>query len=137
MEISIENQPRDSRSFGLSSLGLTVMCHLEHLLVATSVDLSNNLLRDLGSVYYLQSVRELNLGNNQLRNCQGLEKLPALETVDVRNNGKLNLCLGIFLKNKYLHLLCTGSKIVEMLHQRNFILLKQSVFWCVPLVFRM
>lgn len=132
MEISIETQPRDSRSFVLSNLGLTVMCHLEHLFIATSVDLSHNLLRDLGSVYYLQSVRQLNLGNNLLRNCRGLERLPALETVDVRNNGKQNLCLlEIFLKkiNALVCIFIVSKFVMMLLHREEHYSAETIIVW--------
>jgi len=96
MELALENQPRDISSFVLSGVGLSVTCHLEHLVAATVVNLSCNMLRNLGAIYCLQSVRELNVANNQLTNCCGLNSLPVLETVDLSNNGKLNFHLCLF-----------------------------------------
>ena len=96
MELAIENQLHDkTRSFVLSGVGLTIACHFEHLFTASSVNLSRNLLRDLGSVYALQCVRELNVADNLLTNCRGLDRLQLLQYVDLRNNGKQS-CISWF-----------------------------------------
>ena len=89
IENAIMSQLSDGRpSFILNNVGLTTVYHLEHLLTVTEVDLSGNMLHDLNGVCYLQSTRRLIVNNNKLTSCRDLERLAALESIDLRNNGK-------------------------------------------------
>ena len=76
------------RSFSLTNLQLTAVYHLEHLLTASEVDLSHNIISRINSVFCLQSVERLNLSNNRLTSCRGLQLLPRLKYLDLRNNGR-------------------------------------------------
>jgi len=89
MEVAIQNLPANSRCLTLSGEELTVAYCLEHLSAMTTIDLSQNCLRNLQSAYHLQFVRELNVSNNRLTECCGFDQMPRLEILDLRHNGEL------------------------------------------------
>jgi len=91
MEVAIENLPANSRSFTLSGEELTAAYCLEHLSAMTSINLSQNCLRNLSAACYLQFVRELNVSSNRLTECCGFELMPRLEILDLKDNGELTV----------------------------------------------
>ncbi|KAI8759262.1 geranylgeranyl transferase type-2 subunit alpha [Biomphalaria glabrata] len=62
------------------------MYHTELLPLVTSLDLCDNLLRDVHEFNLLQNVKVLNLANNKLENCEGLQHLPKLERLLLNGN---------------------------------------------------
>ncbi|KAK0040679.1 geranylgeranyl transferase type-2 subunit alpha [Biomphalaria pfeifferi] len=70
----------------LSGRSLTKMYHTELLPLVTSLDLCDNLLRDVHEFNLLQNVKVLNVANNKLENCEGLQHLPKLERLLLNGN---------------------------------------------------
>ncbi|KAJ6653035.1 hypothetical protein lerEdw1_010121 [Lerista edwardsae] len=77
----------DARVVDLSQRGLTVLCHLEHLLLVTHMNLSENLLCSLPPMLAMMRCLEvLEADDNQIETLEGLPPLPRLEELSLCNN---------------------------------------------------
>lgn len=75
------------RVFSISDKNLTMLCHLDQLLLVTHINLSSNQLRRLPLQFaMLQCLEVLEADNNLIENLEGLYHLPKLEEVLLRNN---------------------------------------------------
>lgn len=70
-----------------SNLLITIPPALAHLTSLRSLDLSDNMIDSLlGIAKALGAIQVLNLSQNRIENLSGLDRLPALERLDVRSN---------------------------------------------------
>ncbi|GAA6002880.1 hypothetical protein JCM10207_001880 [Rhodosporidiobolus poonsookiae] len=70
-----------------SNLLISIPPGLAHLTSLRSLNLSDNMIDSLlGVAKALGAIEVLNLSNNRLENLSGLDRLPALERLDVRGN---------------------------------------------------
>jgi hypothetical protein len=70
-----------------SNLLISIPPGLSHLTSLRSLNLSDNMIDSLlGVSRALGAIEVLNLSNNRLENLSGLDRLPALERLDVRDN---------------------------------------------------
>ncbi|KAG0656816.1 hypothetical protein C6P46_006920 [Rhodotorula mucilaginosa] len=70
-----------------SNLLITIPPALAHLTSLRSLDLSDNMIDSLlGIAKALGAIEVLNLSQNRIENLSGLDRLPALERLDVRSN---------------------------------------------------
>ncbi|XP_070810104.1 geranylgeranyl transferase type-2 subunit alpha isoform X1 [Pituophis catenifer annectens] len=77
----------DSRVVDLSQKGLTNLCHLEHLLLVTHLNLSDNLLSAFPPTLAMMLCLEvMEVDDNQIESLEGLPPLPSLEELSLRNN---------------------------------------------------
>ncbi|XP_032094274.1 geranylgeranyl transferase type-2 subunit alpha-like, partial [Thamnophis elegans] len=77
----------DSRVVDLAHKGLTSLCHLEHLLLVTHLNLSDNLLSAFPStVAMMRCLEVMEADDNQIESLEGLPPLPSLEELSLRNN---------------------------------------------------
>ncbi|XP_029142055.1 geranylgeranyl transferase type-2 subunit alpha [Protobothrops mucrosquamatus] len=77
----------DSRVVDLSQKSLTSLCHLEHLLLVTHLNLSDNLLSALPpTLAMMRCLEVMEADDNQIESLEGLPPLPCLEELSLRNN---------------------------------------------------
>lgn len=77
----------DSRVVDLSQRGLTILCHLEHLLLVTHMNLSGNLLCSLPpTLAMMRCLEVLEVDDNRIETLEGLPPLPRLEELSLCNN---------------------------------------------------
>ncbi|XP_061445176.1 geranylgeranyl transferase type-2 subunit alpha isoform X1 [Rhineura floridana] len=77
----------EARVVDLSQRGLTILCHLEHLLLVTHMNLSDNLLRDLPpTLAMMRCLEVLEADDNRIETLEGLPSLPHLEELSLCNN---------------------------------------------------
>ncbi|XP_021454947.1 geranylgeranyl transferase type-2 subunit alpha [Oncorhynchus mykiss] len=75
------------RVFSLSDKNLTMLCHLDQLLLVTHINLScNQLLRLPPQFAMLQCLEVLEADDNAIENLDGLYYLPKLQEVSLKNN---------------------------------------------------
>lgn len=75
------------RVFSLSDKNLTMLCHLDQLLLVTHINLScNQLLRLPPQFAMLQCLEVLEADDNTIENLDGLYYLPKLQEVSLKNN---------------------------------------------------
>uniref|UniRef100_A0A4W5NGG6 Geranylgeranyl transferase type-2 subunit alpha n=1 Tax=Hucho hucho TaxID=62062 RepID=A0A4W5NGG6_9TELE len=75
------------RVFSLSDKNLTMLCHLDQLLLVTHINLSCNLLLRLPPQFaMLQCLEVLEADDNAIENLDGLYYLPKLQEVSLKNN---------------------------------------------------
>ncbi|XP_038855441.1 geranylgeranyl transferase type-2 subunit alpha [Salvelinus namaycush] len=75
------------RVFSLSDKNLTMLCHLDQLLLVTHINLScNQLLRLPPQFAMLQCLEVLEADDNAIDNLDGLYYLPKLQEVSLKNN---------------------------------------------------
>ena len=71
---------------GLTSRQLTMLHHLDHLVIAKTLDLNDNQIVSLRGCEVLQCLTEFNLDNNRVSSCDGLQDLECLQELSLRNN---------------------------------------------------
>ncbi|XP_053218777.1 geranylgeranyl transferase type-2 subunit alpha isoform X2 [Podarcis raffonei] len=77
----------EARVVDLSQRGLTILCHLEHLLLVTHMNISDNLLRCLPpTLAMMRCLEVLEADDNQIETLEGLPPLPRLEELSLCNN---------------------------------------------------
>ncbi|KAK9398275.1 geranylgeranyl transferase type-2 subunit alpha [Crotalus adamanteus] len=77
----------DSRVVDLSQKSVTSLCHLEHLLLVTHLNLSDNLLSALPpTLAMMRCLEVMEADDNQIESLEGLPPLPCLEELSLRNN---------------------------------------------------
>uniref|UniRef100_A0A803SSB7 Geranylgeranyl transferase type-2 subunit alpha n=1 Tax=Anolis carolinensis TaxID=28377 RepID=A0A803SSB7_ANOCA len=77
----------ESRVVDLSQRGLTMLCHLEHLLLVTHMNLSDNLLCALPpTLAMMRCLEVLEADDNRIETLEGLPALPRLEELSLCNN---------------------------------------------------
>ncbi|XP_048339016.1 geranylgeranyl transferase type-2 subunit alpha-like, partial [Sphaerodactylus townsendi] len=77
----------EARVVDLSQRGLTNLCHLEHLLLVTHMNLSDNHLRCLPpSLAMMRCLEVLEADENRIETLEGLPPLPRLEDLSLCNN---------------------------------------------------
>ncbi|XP_007442241.1 geranylgeranyl transferase type-2 subunit alpha [Python bivittatus] len=77
----------EARVVDLSQKGLTTLCHLEHLLLVTHLNLSDNLLPSLPpTLAMLRCLEVLEADDNRVESLDGLPPLPCVEELSLRNN---------------------------------------------------
>uniref|UniRef100_A0A0K8RW36 Geranylgeranyl transferase type-2 subunit alpha n=1 Tax=Crotalus horridus TaxID=35024 RepID=A0A0K8RW36_CROHD len=77
----------DSRVVDLSQKSLTSLCHLEHLLLVTHLNLSDNLLSALPpTLAMMRCLEVMEADDNQIESLEGVPPLPCLEELSLRNN---------------------------------------------------
>ena len=88
MENAIQLLQTDADNISLSNLSLTSLHHLEYLATMETVDLKQNKLKNVADWSALQSVVTLYLDDNMLQTLVGMNNLPCLEKLFIRNNSK-------------------------------------------------
>lgn len=78
--------PDSSATIILNNQKLSKFYHTELLPFVSTLDLSNNCLRDLKNFSFLQGLTSLNLSSNCIDSCVGLQNLSKLEKLILRNN---------------------------------------------------
>jgi len=118
----------------------------EKLTQVKELDLSNNLITDLGGVDKFSNLRILKLNNNRITNLEGLENLKGLERLFLRNNRVEDIkALNEFINLKHLDLSGnpTITEISEVLNElpnletvklwncniRKFSKSTETIFW--------
>uniref|UniRef100_A0A8C8S1J4 Geranylgeranyl transferase type-2 subunit alpha n=1 Tax=Pelusios castaneus TaxID=367368 RepID=A0A8C8S1J4_9SAUR len=77
----------EARVVDLSGRGLTILCHLEQLLLITHLNLAGNRLRRLPpTLAALRCLQVLELDGNQIETMEGLPPLPHLEELSLCSN---------------------------------------------------
>ncbi len=76
----------DCRTFDLHEKSLTSLYHLDHMTLATSLDLSGNCLSSVQGLHMLPQLVTLNLDNNGISNCVSIGGLDSLEELSIRQN---------------------------------------------------
>ncbi|XP_067088200.1 geranylgeranyl transferase type-2 subunit alpha-like [Osmerus mordax] len=75
------------RVFSISDKNLTTLCHLDQLLLVTHINLSSNQLINLPPQFaMLQCLEVLDADDNAIEELEGLNHLPKLEEVSLKNN---------------------------------------------------
>lgn len=75
------------RVFSISDKNLTILCHLDQLLLVTHINLSSNQLRRLPPQFaMLQCLEVLDADDNHIEELEGLYHLPKLREVSLKNN---------------------------------------------------
>ncbi|XP_022237369.1 geranylgeranyl transferase type-2 subunit alpha-like [Limulus polyphemus] len=86
MENSVERLSEGDTEIVVVNQDLTALYHLDHLVSMKVVDLSKNKISSLLPACQLFCVEQLYLDDNCIADCHGLEDLPCLITVRLRNN---------------------------------------------------
>ncbi|XP_053323849.1 geranylgeranyl transferase type-2 subunit alpha [Spea bombifrons] len=77
----------EARVITLAGKGLTRLCHLDHLVLVTHMDISSNRLQALPSdLSMLRCVEVLECDNNEILHLQGVWNLPRLEELSLQCN---------------------------------------------------
>ncbi|KAM4808231.1 geranylgeranyl transferase type-2 subunit alpha [Rhinophrynus dorsalis] len=102
----------EARIIDLSKKGLTRLCHLEHLVLVTHMNLSANQLQAIPCNFsMLQCLEVLEVDNNEVSHLEGLHNLPRLEELSLQNNKIQNV--------SDLHPLCSCPRLSELYLQGN------------------
>ncbi|KAG0415533.1 hypothetical protein HPB47_007297, partial [Ixodes persulcatus] len=89
MEIALEGLDVNVERVSFAGKELTCVYHADHLALVRDVDLSGNRIRSLRSLCFLHGVVRLDLSGNRVLTCLGLEELPHLEWLSLKDNGIL------------------------------------------------
>ncbi|XP_063313228.1 geranylgeranyl transferase type-2 subunit alpha [Pelobates fuscus] len=77
----------EARVIDLAKKGLTRLCHLDHLMLVTHMDLSGNLLKSLpADVSMMRCIEVLECDNNEISHVPGVWNLPKLEELSLQYN---------------------------------------------------
>ncbi|XP_077503469.1 rab geranylgeranyltransferase subunit alpha isoform X2 [Amblyomma americanum] len=85
-ESVIEQLNENDMAADFSGLGLTSICHTNHLALLREVDISKNQIKSLLPLGCLLSIRKITLDDNCVETCDGLGSLLKLATLSLRNN---------------------------------------------------
>ncbi|CAN7990995.1 unnamed protein product, partial [Ixodes hexagonus] len=86
MEIALEGLESNVERASFAGKGLTCVHHTDHLAMARDLDFSRNRIRSLRPFCFLRSTVRLTLSGNRVHRCLGLEELPHLEWLSLKDN---------------------------------------------------
>ena len=78
------------REINLSRVGLTILSCIERLVKIKVINLSHNKLPNLEGCTMLQCTQSMFMDDNRLTSTKGLENLPHLEVLSLKDNSKSN-----------------------------------------------
>lgn len=90
IEHIIEHLTSGQLELSLNGLHLSTLYHPEYFVHLKNLDISNNNLRSVVAIAFLRFMEILNLDDNEINSCEGLQNLRELKHLSIQRNSILS-----------------------------------------------